>query len=36
MVHVTKNVNGEELSGNIESTLGRLIFMRFSLRIRIC
>ena len=26
MVHVTKNVNGEELSGNIESTLGRLIF----------
>ena len=25
-VHVTKNVNGEELSGNIESTLGRLIF----------
>ena len=26
MVHVTNNVNGEELSGNIESTLGRLIF----------
>ena len=26
MVHVTKNINGEELSGNIESTLGRLIF----------
>ena len=26
MVHVTKNVNGEEFSGNIESTLGRLIF----------
>ena len=26
MVHVAKNVNGEELSGNIESTLGRLIF----------
>ena len=26
MGHVTKNVNGEELSGNIESTLGRLIF----------
>ena len=26
MVHVIKNVNGEELSGNIESTLGRLIF----------
>ena len=26
MVHVTKNVNGEELLGNIESTLGRLIF----------
>ena len=26
MVHVTKNVNGEELSGNIESTFGRLIF----------
>ena len=26
MVHVIKNINGEELSGNIESTLGRLIF----------
>ena len=26
MVHVTKNINGEEISGNIESTLGRLIF----------
>ena len=26
MVHVTKNINGEEVSGNIESTLGRLIF----------
>ena len=26
MVHVAKNVNGEEVSGNIESTLGRLIF----------
>ena len=26
MVHVAKNINGEEVSGNIESTLGRLIF----------
>ena len=26
MVHVIKNINGEEISGNIESTLGRLIF----------